>query len=268
MPTKRQVLRPVRANCGIEVAYRRRLFAMIEEMHADVVREITATWDDNTPHMARDEIGVSPARALIATMRKLGRIWRRRLDDLAPELAAHFAKEASARSDAAFMAALRKAGFTVRFRMTRRVHDIVQATIGENVNLIQSLPEQYLTQVEGEVMRAVQVGGDLGGLVKAIMAQTGVTRRRAEIIARDQNSKATSAIVRARQQEAGITQAIWKHSHGGRHPRPEHVKADGKPYDVEKGMFLDGVWTWPGREINCRCFSVPIMPWEKAKAPD
>lgn len=67
-------------------------------------------------------------------------------------------------------------------------------------------------------------------------------------------------ITRTRQQGLGLTRATWLHSTAGKHPRPEHVAASGKPYDIAKGMFLEGRWTWPGVEINCRCVSVPIVP--------
>ena len=43
-------------------------------------------------------------------------------------------------------------------------------------------------------------------------------------------------------------------------PRASHVAASGKRYDVAKGMYLDGVWTWPGHEINCRCVSKAVIP--------
>jgi len=36
--------------------------------------------------------------------------------------------------------------------------------------------------------------------------------------------------------------------------------ANGKEYDVDKGMWLEQRWTWPGREINCRCVSRSIIP--------
>ena len=34
-----------------------------------------------------------------------------------------------------------------------------------------------------------------------------------------------------------IREAIWMHSHAGKKPRPEHVKMDGKTYNITKGMW-------------------------------
>ncbi|ELV4297825.1 phage head morphogenesis protein, partial [Salmonella enterica] len=81
----------------------------------------------------------------------------------------------------------------------------------------------------------------------------GITRRRAALIARDQNNKATSVMQSARQRSVGITEGIWRHSRAGKTWRPSHVKANGKRFDLRKGMFLDGKWVLPGEEINCKC---------------
>jgi SPP1 gp7 family putative phage head morphogenesis protein len=157
-------------------------------------------------------------------------------------------------------AALKKSGFAIEWKMTREANEVMQATIGEQVGLIKSIASQHLAEVDGLVMRSVAQGGNLAELSKELQKRYGVTRRRAELIARDQNNKATSTITIVRQSQLGIKQAKWLHSHAGKHPRPEHVAANGKIYDVDKGMFLEGKWTYPGREINCRCVSRSILP--------
>lgn len=111
------------------------------------------------------------------------------------------------------------------------------------------------------------MGGDVGYVVKQMQDRYGMTRRRARLIALDQNSKATAAIVRVRQHEVGIKQAQWLHSHAGKVPRPTHVAMDRKKYDVVKGMWDKdaegkgkGAWVHPGELINCRCVSRSIVP--------
>ena len=143
--------------------------------------------------------------------------------------------------------------------MTDTLRDAYQAVIAEQVGLIKSIASQHLTHVQTLVMQSVQKGGDLHTLSKQLESQYGVTKRRAALIARDQNAKATAVITKVRQREIGVTTAIWKHSHAGKVPRPSHLAADGQEYDIDKGMYLDGVWTWPGMEINCGCFSRPVI---------
>ena len=239
---------PVRPNVGLRIAYQKRLDKLIAEMHNSVDYWLSATYRANPPEMAAD---ASPAMMLRAALRRLGRRWLRRFDALAPELARYFATDVSERSDAAFRSSLRRAGFTVKFKATAAQNDALQAIIGENVALIRSIPRNYLTQVEGSVMRSVQTGRDLGTLTKELQGHYGVTKRRAAFIARDQNNKATAVLTRTRQQELGITKAKWLHSAGGKTPRPEHVAFSGKTYDVATGAYLEGKWTWPGVEINC-----------------
>lgn len=248
---------PIRPSAAIRAAYQKRLDALIDEMQTSIVHWIAATYRANTPEIAQDE---SPARTLQSAMRKLGRRWQRRFDELAPKLADYFATAARDRVDTVLKDALRQAGFTVQLKLTAAQNDVLQATIGENVSLIKSIAQQHLKNIEGQVMRSVQTGRDLGTLAKELEHTYGVTKRRAAFIARSQNNIATAAITRTRQKEIGITQAKWKHSAGGRHPRPEHVAFSGQLYDIEKGAYLEGKWTWPGVEPNCRCVSISVIP--------
>jgi SPP1 gp7 family putative phage head morphogenesis protein len=232
---------------------------MIEAMHRDVHRAVRRQWRMNTPEMAGDE---SPAAGLRRMMGRLAREWSSRFADFAISWSRKFTSDAAAGADRAFSAALRKAGFTVKFQMTAAANDVMQATIGEQVGLIKSIPEQYLKDVEGDVMRSVQTGRDLAGLTADIERNYGVTHRRAAFIARDQNNKATATITRVRQQELGIEEAEWLHSAGGRQPRPTHVANSRKRYNIREG-WLDPATNkriWPGTEINCRCVAKSIIP--------
>jgi SPP1 gp7 family putative phage head morphogenesis protein len=254
-----KVLTAVRPNVGIEAAYREKLQALIADMDKSVVYWLRAAYRANEPVMAQDR---TPADELRDALRKLAKRWQKNFDEAAPALAEHFAQSVASRSSGALMAILKKAGFTVKFRMTPAMRDIMAATVGQQVSLIKSIPSRYFTNIEGLVMRSVQTGRDLGQLTADLQQQFDVTRRRAAFIARDQNNKATASMTRARQDELGITQAIWVHSGAGKHPRPTHVAMNGKKYDVNKGMWDSAVncWIFPGEEINCRCISRSIIP--------
>jgi SPP1 gp7 family putative phage head morphogenesis protein len=257
-PTGKPIrLAPIRPNLGVERAYQRRIDALVEQMQRDVIRTIKATWNRKPPKIAQDES--SPA-ALRDAMERLGREWESRFDDFAQSAGRRFAGEATGSADRAFADALRKAGFTVKFQISRNVQEIFASTVQSQVALIRNIPAETLTQIEGHVMRSVQAGRDLGSLAKAMEEQFGVTKRRAATIARSQNNIATATITKERQRELGITHATWLHSAGGKHPRPEHVAFSGKSYEIAKGAFLEEKWTWPGVEINCRCVSRSIIP--------
>jgi uncharacterized protein with gpF-like domain len=257
-PTGRaQTLAPVRPSAALQAAYEGRLLAEIDAMNRSILWFVRAAWRANTPHAVAQD--ASPAADLLETMRGLGRRWTDRFAVLADDLGRHFATAVRDRSDAALKASLRKGGFTVAFRPTRAMNDVFQATLAEQVNLIKSIASEHLTDVQGIVMRSVQTGRDLGTLAQELETRYGTTKRRAAFIAQSQNNIATATMIRTRQAELGITQAVWLHSAGGRVPRPEHVAASGKTYDVAKGMFLEGKWTWPGVEPRCRCVSKSVI---------
>ncbi len=258
---KDKTLRPVHPNRGIEAAYRKRLDALIEEMQRSVVYWLQATYRANEPRIAQDE---SPADALRRTMKDLAKRWTRRFDDMAGKLAGHFAQSVETRSSQALKKILKDGGWTVEFQMTPAMRDILDATVNENVALIRSIAPQYLTQVEGIVMRGATTGRDVGQIAKDLEERLGVTKRRAALISRDQTEKATAAFTRARHLEVGLDEAEWVHSGAGRHPRPSHVKAgkDKVRYKIAEGWMDPAInkRIWPGTEINCHCVSRPIVP--------
>lgn len=261
------VLPPVRPNAGIHLAYKKKLDRLVDEMHASLVYWLTAQWNANPPNtLAQDSAkigsypGGSPSAALRRAMRNLSRRWQRRFDKGAEEMATYFADKSIGASDVQLKAILKKAGFSVEFKMTAAAQDAYNAVVGENIALIKSIASKHLSEVEGLVMRSVQHGRDLGTLTTELEARYGVTKRRAALIARDQSNKATAVINVVRQKSLGITQAKWMHSGAGKEPRPSHVAANGKLFDIDKGLYLDGEWLLPGQAINCRCVSRSVIP--------
>ena len=253
-----KILRAVRPNAGISVAYRRRLYALVDELHNSVKYWLTAAWRKNEPILARDDAPVDTLRKALAELMER---WENNFDEMSPKLAAYFAEAIATRSDATLRRILRDGGFTVKFRMTPAMRDVFRATVQQNVALIRTIPQEYLAGVQGAVMRSVQTGRDLGSLAKYIDGLHQVTRKRAAFIARDQNNKASSALTRARQLDLGLKEAMWLHSHAGKVPRPSHVKMDGKKFDLAKGMWDkdEQAWVQAGELINCRCVARPII---------
>lgn len=261
MKTKDKTISPVRPNVALQRRFRLRLEKLIAEMHNSVTYWITAQYRETPPEMAMD---ASAANELAWEMKKLKKRWFDRFDEDAEKLADFYAKHIQKRTDAMLRSILKKSGFVIKFKMTKAQRDIVDATVHESVSLIKSIPQKYLGDVEGLVMRSVQVGGDMGTLSKKLQHTYGVTKKRAAIISRDQNSKATSALNRARQVELGITEAIWVHSHAGKTPRPSHLKAGREKvrYNTAEGWYDPDVGEkiLPGQLINCRCTSRSVIP--------
>lgn len=255
---KSKTLKGTRANVGLEAAYRKRLLGWVELLHKSVMYWLSSAYNQNEPIMAQDAV---PAAELQKAIRKLSRRWKKNFNEASPELAKWFGTSVWKRSDRDLERILKEGGFAVEFKLTKAQRDVLHATINQNVSLIKSIPTQYLQKVEGMVMRSVQVGGDLATLTKQIQKEFRLTKKHAKLIAHDQNNKAQASLVRARQMELGVKKAIWVHSHAGKHPRPTHLRNDGKQYDVNKGWYDPAVkrFIHPGTEINCRCFSRSII---------
>lgn len=152
------------------------------------------------------------------------------------------------------------------------VADVVKASVRENVALIKSIPSTYFEKIQGDVMRSIQTGRGMADLQPAIENLGETTKKRAALIARDQTSKATTSINRARMQGLGIKKFEWLHSGGGKEPRPLHKDVlNGKIFSLDDPPVIDdrtGERGLPGVLINCRCRMVPVITFEAAEVTE
>jgi SPP1 gp7 family putative phage head morphogenesis protein len=254
------LLSPVWDNAGVAAWYRRQLTRLVDDMHSSLVLHIEAAYKREPPSIgfAHDDAATVLSRALA----KWGQLWTRKFNLLSGVIAQRFASKNFEATETATRAAFAAAGWTVKFKPTARSVEAYRAVIAENVNLIKSIPQQYLKDVRTQVWALVMKGGDLGTLSKNLQASYGVTKRRAALIARDQNAKAKAVIENTRRREIGITEAVWMHSHAGKEPRPAHVAMNGKRFSLAKGMWdsVEKEWVLPGQLINCRCTSRALIP--------
>ena len=262
-----KVARAVWPNIGSRNRYHRRIQRMVAEMAASVEYWLTAQRKADPPALAQDS---TPAEQMKFEFAKLVERWQGKFDEMAPTVAESFLKNSFQGTDNAMRQALRDAGWSVEFTLTPAMRDAFQAMLAENVGLIRSIPAQYLQEVEGIVMRNYASGRNVRAMAEEIRGRYKVASNRAWLIARDQSNKANATVQRARQQELGITIAVWLHSHAGKTPRPTHVAMNGKSYDVSKGMWDSAVqkWIFPGEEINCRCQGRSVLPWTVAEKPE
>lgn len=249
----------VRASAAVKQKYFKRLMSIIDEMNASVMWWLGAEYRRNEDVITASD---SASSNIEDTLKELIKKWRKRFDEAAKDIAKDFVKSATNHSTNNLKALLKKAGWTTNLKLSRKAQDKLKALVIENVNLIKSIPEKYFTELTTVTMQSVTRGRDLKCLKDEIKKRYGVVERRAALIARDQNNKATSIITHIKYEELGITEAIWKHNPGSKEPRHEHVAANNKVYDIKKGMYFEsaGRHVFPGEEINCGCTSEPIIP--------
>jgi uncharacterized protein with gpF-like domain len=256
------MLQPIRPAAPIQAKYEARVLAMLLAMHRDILAEVRKTWRQREPETIITAMDDIPARALQLALSRVGKVWLKRFDTLADELAEYFATAVRGRCDRTLADMLRRGGFSVKFTMTPAMRDAYTAVRAENVGLIRSIAEQHLSKVETLVMQSVSRGGDLGTLTDKLQKNFGISQRRAAFIARDQNSKATAVLRRVREAEIGVVEGIWRHSAGGKHPREKHVSFSGKRFKLADGHdFGDGMGpVLPGEAPNCRCSWRAVLP--------
>jgi uncharacterized protein with gpF-like domain len=258
---KPRIARGVHANQGLRARYQAQLKALVDEMASSVHYWLEAAYKANPPRMAALVAqDATPSDDIQKRFRQVARRWLKRFDEAAPKIAEAYLKGSFKASDSAMRMALKDAGLAVKFELTPAMRDAFNASLAENIGLIRSIPEEYLRKVEGIVARSYATGRDLETMVKHLRRLYPQASNRAVLIARDQSNKANAVVIRARQLELGIDEALWLHSHGGKVPRPDHLAADGRRYKVAEGCKISGVFIQPGELINCRCTSRSVLP--------
>lgn len=249
----------VRASAAVKQKYFKRLMSLLDEMNNSVNWWLGARYKENEKEIVAQD---SAAGDIEKELKDLMKRWSKRFDEAAEDIAKDFVKSAVNHSTNNLKALLKKAGWTTNLKLSRKAQDKLKAIVIENINLIKSIEKEYFTQLTTITMESITRGRDLAYLKDEIKKRYGVVERRAALIARDQNNKATSIITHTEYEELGIKEAIWKHNPGSREPRHEHVMANNKVYDISKGMYFESIkdYVFPGEEINCGCTSEPIIP--------
>lgn len=133
--------------------------------------------------------------------------------------------------------------------------------IRENVGLIKTIPEETLDRMQKIVYDGFTHGKTTKQMVKEIQQAYGVSRRRAELIARDQTAKLNGRIQQAQQMDAGITEYIWYSCMDGR-VRNRHRELHGKRFRWDDPPVVDertGRRCHPGQDYQCRCIARPVF---------
>ena len=145
---------------------------------------------------------------------------------------------------------------------------IIDSWKKENLSLIKSASREQVKNIGRIVSDGVRDGKTLGEMKKSIReASEGMTRNKAELIARDQVGDLNAALNKDRQTSAGISLYWWRGTDDGRE-RSSHEEMNGKlcRWDDSDVYSDDGGKSWeqrnasmphahPGEEINCRCYA-------------
>jgi SPP1 gp7 family putative phage head morphogenesis protein len=131
----------------------------------------------------------------------------------------------------------------------RRNTDLIQAEAS-----VQRAVEKVLAQPLDQGVRVEEIRAEL-------QKELGISKRRAQLIARDQTLKLAGQLAEARQTQAGIRRYVWTTSADER-VRPDHAELDGQVIEWDSPPVVDkrtGRRGHPGDDFQCRCTADPIL---------
>lgn len=134
-----------------------------------------------------------------------------------------------------------------------------QMWVTDNVSLIKSIPQETLAKMQDIVLVGFRSGKTTTSIIKEIRQAYGVSKRKAQLIARDQMAKLNADITRSQQEDAGVREYTWRTS-GDSRVRERHREMDGKVFSWDNPPVVDlktGRRCHPGQDYQCRCVAIP-----------
>ena len=154
--------------------------------------------------------------------------------------------------------------------------EAIRRWIAENVLLIKSIPNETLGNMREIILGSYLKGSSIRDIQKAIQETYNVSKRKAQLLARDQVSTLNAQLTKAQQTDAGCKKYRWSDSHDSR-VRDCHKELNGKIfswddppemwYETKRGRVYTGRRCHPGEDYCCRCVAIPVFDLESIDVP-
>ena len=183
----------------------------------------------------------------------------KRVDATADANAARFVRDQEQRNRAAMNEQYRSVLRIDPFKGSKGFEQVMRRRVRENVELITSIPEELLDQVEDVVRPAVTAGTRVEDIMRDVRERFSVSDNRAQLIARDQVGKFNGELAAERAQDLGVESYVWSTSKDIR-VRLDHAEHEGKVFRYDAPPVVDvrtGRRGNPGDDYQCRCQALP-----------
>lgn len=246
--------KPIKNPASVGVQYNAEMQEIIKAIRADIDKRLIPLLRDLSPQYTTDAWPDQITTALSALVDK----WQSPdFRGIADRLAAQFVGGVNTWNAKKFGTDMKRFGIDV-FGDAPELNDFIRLSVANNAQLIKSIPEQYLNQVQSIVLSNVQAGARSSDIVKTLSDQFGVTKRRAKVIARDQTAKVNSALAQKRQMSVGFEYFQWIDSDDSR-VRSRHEAIANKVTAYGKGIYRydnpplsdKGQPILPGQDYQC-----------------
>lgn len=137
--------------------------------------------------------------------------------------------------------------------------------IESNVNLIESIPNEFLDELKDTIYQGYVSGHSITDLSKQIRERYGVSKTKSRMLARDQVGKLNAQISQHQQRNVGGDKYKWKTAGDGR-VRGRHKELNNKICSWDDPPVVDkrtGRKGHPGEDYQCRCIAIPVFDLEQ-----
>ena len=257
--------KPIELPKAIGISYNAELQRMVRRIKKDIDQSIKPQVKDLEVEYTAD----SWADVIEVSLAALRQRWSSAVfNRFAERMASKFVQAVNLQNQQQFQNQYKSFGINI-YAGNQAVSDYLDATVKDNVRLIKSIPDQYLTQVESIVLGNMRSGMRPSAINKQLQDQFGVTERRARVISRDQTSKASNGLAKKRMESSGFKYFQWIDSKDSR-VRSRHKHIANKVTKYGKGIYSfsdlpigeQGVPVAPGQPIQCRCVMRPVLESE------
>jgi SPP1 gp7 family putative phage head morphogenesis protein len=154
------------------------------------------------------------------------------------------------------------------------IDDALDMAIKNNVALIKSIKNDYISDIGAVLRKNVLEGGRSTNLITQIKDRGNVHVNQAKFIARDQTAKINADLTEIRSKALGSSTYTWSGSMDERE-RKTHKSMEGMlckwsdptVYSDDNGVTwkkrsaIGAVELHPGKDFQCRCVSIPSTSW-------
>lgn len=158
---------------------------------------------------------------------------------------------------------------------TTKIEDAMSIFVSNNVRLVKSISQDLLGSVEEVVYSGIRRGISFRDLSNELVNKFAISKKKADIIARDQINKLHGDLTRLRHEELGIVEYKWLTSRDER-VRPSHAVLNDKicsyrDVTIYKEVIDNRIWLnkndikgalyHPAQEILCRCTMLAVVKY-------
>jgi SPP1 gp7 family putative phage head morphogenesis protein len=261
--------KPLGPSAAIRQWYESAMNSVMSAMIADYRKELAdALAHPEVEHFFAEDAADSIFQRV---MRRLNKKWSEVFAGFAAKYAPEFVEKVDDHSKSSTWFSLSAAGVQ---QPTMAYNSNVAATLGASKDFNYTLITNVQKEVHEKVYSAVMLSltspnpeeQGASGIQNTLNEIGKFSRKRIDLITRDQTSKLYSALSDERMRQNGCNHFKWLHSSAGKVPRQSHVDKDGEIFSLDDPRLWEGPKADqgpPGWAINCRCRKMPVFGYRE-----